>query len=584
MVSGAYAHTFKGREKLRDTLLECATSGNMTHFLDGIKRVGKSSICANLVYDPPSNIVAVHLDLERYALGDDKTTTVRFCQHLLADIGNCLEVRGYLNADRVSPDRWDVEPATIIFLDALRKFAAAVAPARLVLMFDEVQALLASVENNQRVKDPNRYVRKDFLDMLSAMLNDSTRPAQLLFTASERFETVKSGGYYNLFNRLTPINLSFLDASATGDILAAGVRGTNIRYVPEATAAVWQYLRGYPAHVQQMGDKLMEKLRARYRAVVLPQDVTEVAEAMIGDSVLFDYQCNRDTIRRDEVTLLEAIFKGQEHLYGKRSGIGRGVPFRQLVNYAPGLEGARIPVIVKGLKNQQVIAEERDDDGQLIVRINGLLMELWLTRLRDERGALREEAFPSKRPSILDASQSAPIPMPERNGCAVWIDFENVARSKALKASFLGQAVDCKSVAEDFVNRLLKACAHAGFDLRDKNVVAPWGIEELTPYQDAFELLGVKPINCRIGVKNAADFVIAQEVGGKLPLYSVGGIGTLLMITADNDLTTAVGNAKTAGLRTIVWGVWDGRPSRDISATADVAQSLLQMMYQPNQV
>lgn len=578
MVSGAYAHTFKGREKLRETLLDRTASGNMTHFLDGIKRVGKSSVCANLVYEPPDAIVAVHLDLERYALGDELTTTVRFCQHLLDDISRAVSERGCTLPSPIPRERWEAEPATIIFLEALRAISMAIAPARLLLMFDEVQSLLASVENNQRTKDPGKYVRKDFLDMLSAMLNDANRPAQLLFTASERFETVKSGGYYNLFNRLSPINLSFLDAAATSDILAAGIRDTGIRYVPETTSTVWQYLRGYPAHVQQMGDKLMEKLRQRHRTVVLPQDVSEVADAMIGDSILFDYQCNRDTIRRDEATLLEAIFKGQEQIYGKRSGIGRGVPVRTIVNYAPGLESARIPVVIKSLKNQQVIAEERDSDGQLIVRINGLLIEMWLSRLRDERGVLREEAFPSKRPSILTTAQASPVPSPDRTGCAVWIDFENVVRSNSLQSRFLGN-VDSKRAAEDFVNRLLKACVHNGYDLRDKRVVAPWGIDELQPYQDAFEILGFKPINCLKGVKNAADFVIAQELTERLPLYSVSGIGTLLLITADNDLATTMTRSKGAGLKTVAWGTWDGRPSRDIKATADTANSLMEMMY-----
>ncbi len=576
MVSGAYAHTFKGRERLREKLLADTHSGNMTHFLDGIKRVGKSSICANLVYDPPADIVAVHLDLERYALGDEKTTTVRFAQHLLDDISTAVASRGYTRPDPISNDRWESEPTTLIFLEALRRISERLAPSLLLLMFDEVQVLLASVENSQRVQDPQKYVRRDFLDMLSAMLNDEHRAAQLLFTASERFETIKSGGYYNLFNRLTPINLNFLDAAATGDILNAGIRDTRIRFVPEATASVWQYLRGYPAHVQQMGDKLMEKLRLRHRTIVLPQDVAEIADSMIADSVLFDYQCNRDTIRREEVILLEAIFRGQEQNYGKRAGLGRGVPVKSLVTFAPGLESARVPVTLRALKNQQVITEERDGDGQLVVRINGLLIELWLARLRDERGVLREEAFPVKRPSMLDITQSTPPPSLERRGCAVWVDFENVARSNALRSRFLGLDIECKQAAEDFGARLLKACVRHGLDVRDKRIVAPWGIEELQPYQDAFEVLGFKPINCLKGTKNAADFVIAQELAEKLPLYaSVAGIGTLLLVTADNDFATTITYAKGAGMRTVVWGSWDGRPSRDLKTTADATQNLM---------
>ncbi|HKR63437.1 MAG TPA: NYN domain-containing protein [Thermoanaerobaculia bacterium] len=580
MVSQNYAHTFQGREKLRDELLDCIRAGNMTHFLDGIKRVGKSSVCANLVYEPASDVIAVHLDLDDYALGDEKVNTQVFCQRLLRDIAAALMARRYDELPTVSVQRWETEPSTVVFKDVLRQYAAAVAPARILLMFDEVQALLASVENNQRVRDSNKYVRKDFLDMLSAMLNDAHRPAQLLFTASERYETVKSGGTYNVFNRVTPINLGFLDESATGNILAAGVRNTGIRYTPEAVASVWRHLRGYPAHVQQMGDKLMDRLRARHRTVVLPQDVTDVADELVSDSILFDYQCNRDTIGREQATMLEAIFKGQEELYGgRRAGTGRGVPMRELAKFAGGLEAARIPAIKKALESQQVIADEWDSEGQLIVRINGLLMEMWLAHLRDERGALREDVFPMKRPSIFHQAQAAAISSPERRGCVVFVDFENIARDEAVRNSFLGH-VDAKKAAEEFHSRLVAACAAAGYDLRDKRIVAPWSIEELTAYQDIFEHLGMKPVNCLKGVKNAADFALMQTLLEMLPFFLSTGVGTLLLISADNDFAQTLTRSKGAGLRTVVWGIWKNRrPSRSLLATADLTQHLLDMLY-----
>ncbi len=578
-VSKKYAHTFKGREGLRDMLIERAKAGNMTAFLDGIKRVGKSSVCANLVYEPAGDVVAIHLDLETYPLGNERENTTLFCQHLLRDIGIELKRRGSADVPTIPEHRWETEPPTTVFIDGLRQYAASVGPARLLLMFDEVQALLASVEHHERLRDSSKYVGRDFLTMLASMLNDDDRPSQLLFTASERFETIKSGGSWNLFNRMAPINLGFLDKHATGDILAAGLRNTGIRYTPEAVEMVWRYLRGYPAHVQQVGDKLMERLRVRNRAIVIPQDVVDVADVLVSESVLFDYQCNRDTIGRDEAALLEAIFKAQEELYGRRLGTGRGVPARQLVNYAPGLDSARIPSIEKALLSQQVIMEERDGEGQLFVRINGLLMENWLGRLREERGALREDAFPSKRPSILDKAHVQAAVMPERRGCAVFVDFENIARANALKHLFIGNSIDARLAAEDFYARLGAACNTAGYDVRDKRVVAPWAVDDLAAYQDNFEVLGLKPVNSLRNVKNSADFVLNNTLMELLSFYHQSGVGMVLLLTADNDFATTITRAKSAGLRTVVWGAWQGRPSHDLKLTADLTENLIDKMY-----
>jgi hypothetical protein len=577
-VSKKYAHTFKGREGLRDMLIERAKAGNMTAFLDGIKRVGKSSVCANLVYEPVKDVVAIHLDLETYPLGNERENTSLFCQHLLRDIIMELKRRGSGEVAMIPEHRWETEPPTTVFLDGLRQCAVSVAPARLLLMFDEVQALLASVMQHERLREPSKYVGRDFLTMLASMLNDDDRPSQLLFTASERFETIKSGGSWNLFNRMTPINLGFLDKHATGDILAGGVRNTGIRYTPEAVETVWRYLRGYPAHVQQVGDKLMERLRVSNRAIVIPQDVMDVADGLVSESILFDYQCNRDTIGREEAALLEAIFRAQEELYGRRLGIGRGVPARELVNYAPGLESARIPAVKNALLSQQVIMEERDEEG-LFVRINGLLMEYWLGRLREERGALREDAFPSRRPSILDKAHTHAAVTPERRGCVVFVDFENIARANALKHLFIGNSIDAKLAAEDFYARLVAACNTAGYDVRDKRVVAPWAVDDLAAYQDNFEVLGLKPVNSLRNVKNSADFVLNNTLMELLSFYHQSGVGTLLLLTADNDFATTITRAKAAGLKAVVWGAWHGRPSHDLKLTADLTENLLDKMY-----
>jgi hypothetical protein len=180
LVPKSYAHMFKGRDKVRQQILQQTVAGSATHFLDGIKRVGKSSVCANLEYDRDPRVVAVHLDLEKFALGDEKTTTIVFCQSLLREIAERLSSLGFTPPEPISAEKWDKEPATILFLKALQDVSRTLSGLRLLLMFDEVQTLLAAVEANQRGQDPNRYVRRDFLDMLSAMLNLKKAPTMVV--------------------------------------------------------------------------------------------------------------------------------------------------------------------------------------------------------------------------------------------------------------------------------------------------------------------------------------------------------------------------------------------------------------------
>jgi NYN domain len=413
-------------------------------------------------------------------------------------------------------------------------------------------------------------------------LNDSNRPAQLLFTASERFERVKATGFHNLFNRLTPIALGFLDAAATGAILSAAVEGTGLRYTPEAVKSVWSYLRGYPAQVQQVGAKCMDKLASKHRNIVIPQDVEEVAASLIEDSVLFDYQCNRETIEVDEAFVLEAIFRGQESIHGKERALGMGVPIAKLRLFAPAVEQARLPSAIANLRNHQVVVQEFNDKAELVIRVSGLLLELWLGRLRAVRGDLRPETFPEKRPSVLEAASEHQPAAQDRAGCALWIDFENVAKSDALRKRFLDVSVDPKAVTADFVERLEQACRRAHLVVKDRRVVAPWTIPELMPYMDAFAAKGFQPEICVAGQKNAADTKMMHEIQQKTSVYTgTLGIGTLLLITADNDFATTLSYAKTSGLRAMVWGAWQ-RPSRDLKTNADKVEDIVRLLYSAN--
>src|SRR5207248_5783160 len=119
----------------------------------------------------------------------------------------------------------------------------------------------------------------------------------------------------------------------------------------------------------------------------------------------------------------------------------------------------------------------------------------------------------------------------------------------------------------------------AGYDVRDKRVVAPWAVDDLAAYQDNFEVLGLKPVNSLRNVKNSADFVLNNTLMELLSFYHQSGVGTVLLLTADNDFATTITRAKSAGLKTVVWGAWQGRPSNDLKLTADLTENLLDKMY-----
>jgi hypothetical protein len=81
-------------------------------------------------------------------------------------------------------------------------------------------------------------------------------------------------------------------------------------------------------------------------------------------------------------------------LYGKRQGLGKGVPMNQIARFIAGVDRAVIPKIAIKLKHYHfIVIENQVEDGEYVCRISGLMLERWLSRMREERGRLTAEMY-----------------------------------------------------------------------------------------------------------------------------------------------------------------------------------------------
>ncbi|MDP8256698.1 MAG: NYN domain-containing protein [Candidatus Alcyoniella australis] len=481
-------------------------------FLDGIKRVGKTSLFNFLAGSLPDEFCVVRLNLEGL-LADPQTSKFAFykglCNRIAETMGSlgCLTNPPDLSALEKDPD------------STLGEFFNAVSndQRHCVLLFDEfqyaVEAILAKAKNG---------VDSSFLSLLSAAIDDGRFSAA--FSSARRLDDLLHRLQHNLFSRVVRVELDLLTRRDHDQFLSSAFSSQKIVFPEELLQAAYQQTGGHPAFVHLLGDWLVvHALGEDMRTVLIPDDVLDAAEALAREEVYFSTWWDASMFNELDALVTRRLTElgsaGRDELLSS-------------VSAAEQLEGRQS---VERLMRYGIF---REQDGKL--SISAGMLSKHLSRLIETRGNL---------PYQTDGTVEPPV---ARN-IALFVDHENLFLSLQTKLEERGIDLRDNKRMQHVIERLREQASQLGPMARCV-AVANWDNPVFSAHQRLYRSTGFDTLMPPDADKDGADFEIYDEisrVSSEEP-----NVGTFILVSADRDFSRIIMRLRNQEGRSVrVWAV-----------------------------
>jgi hypothetical protein len=517
---------FQGRDddmkKVRGSL-ENGTQSER-YFLDGIRRVGKTSILKMLPSFLPDKIIPVYFNFEDTDLGQPGSLNSwkilqDFCFKL-----NASSPTGSLPAVP-DPANFQTEPGRT-FRSYLESVKTAL-PGRVPLfMFDEFPDLLNAVARSGGGMDRETLV----LDQLRGLLDSGDLNA--IFTGSMRFDSLSDVLAHRILGSLTPLRVSFLKKENVGQVLRAGMAEW-ITIPPETIDSVFEQSGGYPWFVQMYGSFLVDLMNIERRAIATPGDVATVTrEQILPTSANFEYWWPPQ-LESGEERFVERLFREYPDTECvPRDQFFENINFREQGEFKRAFENLRA-------------CEVLDSDKADVLRIRGAALRQWLkTRMFD--GRLRIERSSSKREALSQAG--------------LFIDHENLIAALEEVAKAHGSQVPFGQEKVAWLSSILKhlvdeATRRVG-TLTCRVAVAFWDRTAESRLQTAYhhhDFQLKQPEEIKMG--NAVDFKLVTEVHRAQQQATKEGarLEHVIIVSGDGDYAHLARALKNEGVTMQIW-------------------------------
>ncbi len=243
---------FQGRT---DVLKKIAASflGGEQHekyFLDGIRRVGKTSLLNFLPLHLPPSIIPIPVNVED-DLHLQATDSAGVLQQLAVRIARTVNAAQRVEVEPPTAEmlRSGAGPAFDTFLSDIALAAPGHVP---LLIIDEFQLLLTAIRRSGVGTERDALV----LDVMRGLMEKGKLRA--LFTGSVRFDRLSDIVNHRIFGSLIGLRVSFLSEDGVSKVLGGGL-GQWVALAPEAPQRVYEYTGGYPWLVQRYGSALVDR-------------------------------------------------------------------------------------------------------------------------------------------------------------------------------------------------------------------------------------------------------------------------------------------------------------------------------------
>ncbi len=517
---------FQGRD---DVLLKIQGSfhGNAQrerYFLDGIRRVGKTTLLNFLPQHLPDWVLPVSINLEDFDFRgeiDSADVLRRFCSHVRdAATGRGVEI------DAPDSAAFARDPGEA-FGDYLRLARAALGDRIPLLMVDELQKLLVAVARGTSGRDVDSLV----LDQLRVKMDEGRLFA--IFTGSTRYDRLAEILQHRIYGSFHRLRVSFLSHESVGQVLRAGL-GEWCELPGETVARIHQLTGGYPWLVQAYGAELVDLLNREMRAVATPPDVDVVTQsAILGSPEKFAHWWPSDQLGQDEERFVELLFRR----YGTQPAVSTPVFFGEIHNR----EQAAFRRALENLKACEVLDSNRSD----VLRFSGDVLRQWL-ELQVQDGKLR----------IRKDSGGAAV---DKGQSAIFIDHENLI--KALERASIARGVSIPGERRAWFGRALDRLldeAERRVGHVDHHVMVAFldypSVSEILPSYTKHEFDLRAPQDVK--KENAVDFKLVLEVQKvrEDAIKEGSSLQRAIVICGDGDLSHTVAALKNEGVKVQVWG------------------------------
>jgi len=508
-------------------------------FLDGIRRVGKTSILNFLPVHLPESVLPIYINLDTLGLSGPANSAI-ILRRLCSLIGESIQMSTGAQLELADIAAFELDPgrAFSAFLASLRAALPGQAP---FLMVDEFQELLHAVARTSAGHEPDTLV----LDQLRGYSDEGR--LYVLFTGSIRFDRLSSIVNSRIFGSLTRLRVSFLSEDSVGEVLRAGIEQW-ATLLPETIRRVHDMTGGYPWLVQTYGAGLVDRLNREQRTVATPQDVDEVTrDVVVSDDTLFKYWWPTEQLGADEEHFIERLLRNYPS--------SQPISTRQFLSDINNRDRAMFTRALENLRACEVLDSTKADE----LRFSGRALRLWLEAQMQDGGQLHVRTamqLPFNRAMQAD-----------RGLAGIFIDHENLIKTLERISAARGINPRPNRLAwfSNIMTNLLSVAEKRVGQLKFKVAVAFWErpheAELLPAYlQRGFNIISPEQVK----LENAVDFKLADGVhlASAQAMREGTRLGQAIIVTGDGDLSHTARTLVNDGVEVQIWG-----GSRETSAS-----------------
>lgn len=533
-VSAERKDLFHGRHKELKDLLAAFSGGQLRklYFVNGIRRVGKSSLLLHLASQSQQNLALI-LNVEELQLGT-KMSSIHFVRQLMRECIKQVKKIPNLSSTEISlpgPEVFELDPPWVVFDDFLNEIRHQTQRKTILLCFDEVQRLV------MRIADPDDPMDESFLSWLRGKIQGGT-DTLIVCTGSEPYDIMRRRYEHNLWGNMEPYNVSFVDEEAMKKIVTLPIAQDGVAWLPEALDRLWDMTEGHPWVTQMVAEKICDRLNQDRRRVVMPSDVDTAVEIIVtSDERPADLWWNERngliTANHRQVAFL--ILQNQEE---SRTGVletelGMVCQRAGLRSVGKLLDEMRVLEVLTG----------KLEGSDTRWRIRGAFLEKHL--------AILAQRSKQEHGSIQPANSDLPL--------ALMLDWENVkiSLSNHLKQLPVDQQkkLEVRLDAVDLASRLHNLASRYGVP-RQRWAVANWDNGFFRGDQADFR----KQVRYETDMSgqskaDASDHVLRERIHEVLREHPE--IATFVIATGDADFAEAIRTLQIQGKRVVLWSTRD---------------------------
>ena len=280
-----------GRENLLRTLKGSFTPSGPTRipFLEGVRKVGKTSILYFLASRLPQPFLPVYVNF-------DKTWTNAY--ELMAK--EILQVAN--SRTPAASETEEVISNRHEFDQFLGRIIQRTGCSQVVLLLDEFHTLIDRIEN--------KVLPREFLGDLRDIYQGRQQKVSVALADWHWIDELKQRVPAQLWTDFASEPVSFLNELDTREAILSPAQGSALRFERQVTSQIYYWTNGYPWHVQWICTELVNHLNTQKRYAALPQDVDLIVKNLLRDDRLFNEGvCRRERISTTNQLAIYTILK-----------------------------------------------------------------------------------------------------------------------------------------------------------------------------------------------------------------------------------------------------------------------------------